>query len=120
MLIPLSAVEGAISVRMLSFSSLLNDINIYNRFFSEVLDINFFLSNYVGPIVLPLMNNIESSNVFEPVGEYAYDSLTTRSVSETLSKYLTNIKYCLNRGIYRNIFIFCIKNQFHNIKLKIN
>jgi hypothetical protein len=97
---PLSIIEGAFRVRMLSFSLLLNNTIGYNKFFSDVYGTNFFVSTFVEPIILSSMANIESTQIFEPDGEYAYDSLNIKTVPETLSKYMTNLKYCINRGIY--------------------
>jgi len=98
--VPVTVIEGVKGVRLLSFSLLLNNTNGYNKFFSEVYGVNFFLSTFAEPVILSTMNNIESTKVFEPVGEYAYDSLNIKSISETFSKYMTNLKYCLNRGFY--------------------
>jgi len=66
--VPVTVIEGVKGVRLLSFSLLLNNTNGYNKFFSEVYGVNFFLSTFAEPVILSTMNNIESTKVFEPVG----------------------------------------------------
>ncbi|KAL6591207.1 hypothetical protein U3516DRAFT_805657 [Neocallimastix sp. 'constans'] len=116
---PLSIIEGAFRVRMLSFSLLLNNTIGYNKFFSDVYGTNFFVSTFVEPIILSSMANIESTQIFEPDGEYAYDSLNIKTVPETLSKYMTNLKYCINRVNSKSNFEDAFKECINYLPNKI-
>jgi len=112
--VPVSIIEGVTSIRLLSFSLLLNNTEGYNKFYNNVFGIDFFLSTFAEPVVLLNMNNIESTQIFEPVGEYAYDSLEIKSVSETFAKYMVNLKYCFNREFFsKNSTIFDVLFEPH-------
>jgi len=89
--------DAQFNIRQLSFNLILGDDNNYKK---RVSDINGEL-NYLYDINMESVSNFMNVEVTKslviPVGEYAYDSYEIKSIAESYKKFITNMRFCVNR-----------------------
>jgi len=104
--------DAQFNIRQLSFNLILNNDKNYQK---RVSDINGEL-NYLFDVNMESVSNFMNVDVAHsliiPVGEYAYDSYEIKPIAESYKKFITNMRFCVNRGKHNNYSFFFFRFLF--------
>jgi len=79
---------------------MLNDYRNYGKNIGTIRGTLGYLSDINLVSVSNYMDVPTDSSLIVPVGEYAFDSYETNSLSDSYKKFISYTKFCLNRGIF--------------------
>ncbi|OUM56941.1 hypothetical protein PIROE2DRAFT_18237 [Piromyces sp. E2] len=101
----------AYNIRQLSYNLILNNTKNYFQNTGALNCMTDFLIEDNLDSVSQYMNIPTSSSLMIPVGKYSYDSFEQLTLSDSYKKFLSNVKYCINRvnskGNFDSVFSVC-------------
>ncbi|OUM62400.1 hypothetical protein PIROE2DRAFT_11307 [Piromyces sp. E2] len=95
--IPASMKSIQYYVRQLSYNLMLNDYRSYGKNIGNLMGNLKYLNEMNMASVSNYMDIPTDTPLIVPVGEYAFDSYETNSLSDSYKKFVTNTKFCINR-----------------------
>ena len=94
------ALKGATyGVRMHQYNLMLSDGRTYGKYYGALKGTLVYLETVNMKSVSDYMDVPISNELAVPVGEYAFDSYEEKTLADSYKKFISNLKYCLNRGI---------------------
>ncbi|ORY78701.1 hypothetical protein LY90DRAFT_70311 [Neocallimastix californiae] len=112
--IPGAIATAAFNVRLLSYSLMLGNMKYYGKYIGALKGALGYLDNLNSPSVSEYMDIEVSENLAAPVGYYAYDNYESLTLADSYKKFITNVKYCINREPLRvNETLFDILYEPH-------
>lgn len=87
----------ALNVRLLSYNLILNNFTAYDKHMGLLKSSLMYLDTMNMESVSSEMDIETSDSLLEPVGEYAYDTFEKKTLADSYKKFISNIKFCINR-----------------------
>jgi len=92
---------------MLSYDLMLNDYSTYWQHFFSLKGTLVYMDLVNFGLINEIMGDIKTeSSLVIPVGEYAFDSYEQGTLADSYKRYISNLKYCANRGKINHYFFF--------------
>ncbi|OUM62539.1 hypothetical protein PIROE2DRAFT_11117 [Piromyces sp. E2] len=97
--IPGAIKTATFGIRMLSYNIMLGEQKTYGKHLGLIKGILNYLDTINMESVNTYMDIPTSEYLFVPIGEYSYDSFEQKTIADSYKKLITNMKYCINRGM---------------------